>query len=499
MNNLLNKKQLYNNIMKNISNIVKQKLNEDLLSDLEDDDDDDSEYMGGDLLNDKFKKVIIDTLCKSGNYYNVIENDPDFPYILKNPDNPNQYFLAPYRSYTTCNFGPRKRKQYTKLYFYRYILDFYSESGKPILHVAKTTGNDNLIINQQLYDFIEQCPQQLESIIYYYPENTYHEYTDGFNTIWLTIGKSRYSKTISDKFVKNFPNRIIPGETEDYIGDMNPNGRGTTLISRSWFSSDEMFMIFVEKLTNSNFNISDDDSFVYNRKTIEERKSALLSGKQDQQLEEEKEENSKKIIDLIGYNYYEKFNKIKDYFDSENQILYLNNINTLRGENKINCLNTVQNLRKDNGYIYDEIDTIDDAYSRNQHVYNKWLIYKMLTILTDEKLNDWKNKYDYDDCLHGVPSMYGYGSSEVEINKLPIKLTGINSLYKLYYVIGKSIVCGDKCKLANLIKDGTYDNTIATNIEKTDTVFNIDDFDFHYLTNQLRFIIDKTVKKYKLK
>ena len=79
-----NKRQLYNNIMKNISNIVKQKLNEDLLSDLEVDNDDDSEFINYDknivisfedkpdsmYMNNYYKPCSL--LCVNNNFFNII-------------------------------------------------------------------------------------------------------------------------------------------------------------------------------------------------------------------------------------------------------------------------------------------------------------------------------------------------------------------------------------------------------------------------------------------
>ena len=72
--------------------------------------------------------------------------------------------------------------------------------------------------------------------------------------------------------MKNFPSVINPGESEKFLGETNPISPAMTVIHRDWFTSDNMFIMFVEKLCANGFNIKDENNFVYNKDTLELRK-----------------------------------------------------------------------------------------------------------------------------------------------------------------------------------------------------------------------------------
>jgi hypothetical protein len=50
--------------------------------------------------------------------------------------------------------------------------------------------------------------------------------------------------------------------SDELKDDMNPSNN--SIIGREWFTSDEMFLTFIQKLVNNQFDISDGDFFVYN-------------------------------------------------------------------------------------------------------------------------------------------------------------------------------------------------------------------------------------------
>ena len=95
--------------------------------------------------------VIEKTLCQHEQYYHpVIPDEEDgLPLILEDPENPLKYYIAPYQTYKTCGFGPRKRKKFSKAYFYRYILE-YTENGIALSQV-KFGYNPNIVIDQYMF------------------------------------------------------------------------------------------------------------------------------------------------------------------------------------------------------------------------------------------------------------------------------------------------------------------------------------------------------------
>ena len=300
--------QLYESLIKSISKSLKQSLNEGLFDDVTFDDDETDIYSS---LTDKIMWDVIEkTLCQHEQYYHpVIPDEEDgLPLILEDPENPLKYYIAPYQTYKTCGFGPRKRKKFSKAYFYRYILE-YTENGIALSQV-KFGYNPNIVIDQYMFQFISQSYDKICSITFHKPGNEPAP-VDPVEKIWVIDGSSKYAKKVfTDKFVKNFPSVINPGESEKFLGETNPISPAMTVIHRDWFTSDNMFIMFVEKLCANGFNIKDENNFVYNKDTLELRKSELLSGAQDQQLADEKDENLQFIQQALCDEYIEKFNKI---------------------------------------------------------------------------------------------------------------------------------------------------------------------------------------------
>lgn len=479
-------KQLYENIVNSISKSIKQSLSESLFDDEEVFGDEDNVIHSSMVMDNQMIDIIKNTLAQHEYKYHQVTPDENdgLPLILEDPENPTLYYIAPFRTYKSCGFGPRKRKNYTYAYFYRYILE-YTENGIDLI-VLRTNSTSRLIFNTQLIQFISQTYDKICSI-------TFRDYgndivvSNPVENIMFITGTFN-DKTFSDKFVKNFPNVIKPGEVDYYLGELNPATSAMTEVYRKWFSSDEMFLTFVEKLCANGFNVKDEDFFVYNQKTIEERKKELLSGAQDKQIEEERNENLQFIIKTLGEDYVEKFNKILQYFQDNNKKLYLKNINTLR-TCKIACNDTLYKFQKDNN-LYPQFD----GYGYNEYTANGAIVlYKMFCIMKQEKLNDWSIRYDYTDCYKGVDTGFGYRS--LDFNDLPIKLDSVKKLYVLYYVMGKAAT-----QCYGILKDpNEYWRLTDKYIDSynSDKIFT-KNMNFDYLTQQLKTIIDKTCKKYKL-
>lgn len=502
-------KKLYNSIVRGISESLQKTLYEGLFDDVDDIISNNNDDINpSQLMDDYLRQVILDTLCTTCEYHTVVsDEEDDLPMIIQNPDNALQYFIAPYTTYKIEKLGPRKRKKYNLNYFYRYILTF-DESGNIILDITKFGNKGYFIINKPLYQFICKTPYIISEIKYHLPYNEYTPCKEQWEKIWIIDGTPfSQLKKIPNSFVNNFPEKINPMYSDELKNDMNP--ANNSIIDRHWFTSDEMFLTFIQKLVNNQFNISDGDFFVYNQSTIDERRKEILSGNQDKQIEDENDAKLNFSSSILGEKYYQKFKQISQYFQENNIKFYLKTINSFR-TCKICLKDTVLNLRRQNGYIFDEIDNVEEP-NRVEPFFEKQLLYKMFCIMKSEKLNDWKIEQTYDECIHGTQSNYTFYTTYYDINTLPIKFDNKYAIYNLYYVIGKAI--SDSRKIYDLgikrfdkypyQRDVTLGPTSilsANDIARTnESSFNMDTFDYSYLTEQLKTIIDKVCKKYKIK
>lgn len=483
-------KRLYESLIKSISKSLKQSLNEGLFDD--DDDElfnDDGNVIHSSALMDKGMRDLIErTLCQPDKmYHQVIPDEEDgLPLILEDPENPTRYYIAPYQTYRSCRFGPRKRKNYTYAYFYRYIIE-YTEEGIAISQV-RFGNKPNMVLDQYMLQFISQSYDKICSLTYHNAGNE-PKVSDPVEKIWFIDGNPKYKKKeFTDKFVKNFPSVIKPGMVEEFIGETNPISQAMTEVHRDWFTSDNMFIMFVEKLCANGFNIKDENNFVYNQNTLEQRKSELLSGAQDQQLANEKDENLQFIQQVLGEEYIAKFDKISQYFAQNSKKFYLKSINTLR-TCKIACDDTLYNFQEANN-LYPQFNGEYNKFVTNGAI----VLYKMFCIMKQEGLNDWGIRYDYDDCYEGIDTGFGY--RQLDFNDLPLKLDSVGKLYVLYYVMGKAAA-----QCYGILKEpNEYRYLTSKQIETYDSGKTFSkNMNFDYLTQQLKTIIDKTCKKYKLK
>lgn len=505
-------RKLYKSLVEGISLSLKKSLYEGLFDDETDDLlNSDNNYDNVSLMDDHLKDIILNTLCTIGDYHIVKEDEEDgLPMIKQDPEDSLKYYIAPYRTYKTEKFGPRKRKKFNLIYFYRYILTF-DDNGGMTLDITKFGKNINLIIDQHLYKFICKTPYTINEIKFHNPGNEYIPNNEQCEQIIIYDGKTNIYRDfrgmkIPNSFVNNFPEKLYPLFADYRRDEMNPIC--VSCICRCWFKSDEMFLKFVQKLINNHASIKDENNFVYNEKTFDERKQELLSGEQDKQIEEENDYKLNFSRDVLGEKYYQKFKQIQQYFQQNNQKFYLKTINTLR-TCKICLKDTIPNLMSENNISCDEITDNE----KGLEFFERQLLYKMFYIMKEEKLNDWKIDQTYRDCIQGVARSFNFYTTTTtyyDINSLPIKFDDKYAIYKLYYVIGKAITCGKsiyadgvkKMKSYEYPEDITLGPTEIINghdIENANTLFNIKTFDYTYLTDQLKTIIDKTCKKYKLK
>lgn len=100
--------------------------------------------------------------------------------------------------------------------------------------------------------------------------------------------------------------------SDELKDDMNPSNN--SIIDRKWFTSDEMFLTFIQKLVNNQFDISDKEFFVYNQNTIDERRKEILSGNQDKQIEEENDAKLNFSRSILGENIIKNLIKFRNIF-----------------------------------------------------------------------------------------------------------------------------------------------------------------------------------------
>lgn len=503
-------RKLYKSLVEGISQSLKESLFDDETDELLNND---NNYDNVSLMDDELRELILNSLCTIDDYH-IVKSDEDdgLPMIKQDPESTLRYYIAPYRTYKTEGLGPRKRKRYTLNYFYRYILTF-DDNGGMTLDITKFGDKPNLIINLPLYKFICKTPYTINEIKHHYPYNEYKEYIDcQWENIYIFEG-TPYGKQkhIPNSFVKNFPEIISPSFSDEFKDDMNPSTK--PVICRNWFKSDEMFLLFIKKLVNNNACIADENLFIYNQNTIEEREKDILSGDYDKQIANENDEKSNFSRDVLGEKYYQKFQQIQQYFQQNNIKFYLKTINTLR-TCKICLKDTIINLRKENNFIYKDIDDVQTLPNRAEPFFERQLLYKMFYIMKTQNLNDWKIDQTYADCVQGVARSFNFYTTSTtyyDINSLPIKFDSDDAIYKLYYVIGKAIADSksiydiglkefEKYYYKDDITLGPTEVLRQKDIEKANNPsFDIHNFDYTYLTNQLKTIIDKTFKKYKLK
>lgn len=124
---------------------------------------------------------------------------------------------------------------------------------------------------------------------------TNYKYTGKpFDKMYIIDGaKYGTKKHLSNMFVDNFPTIIEPGGNES-------NKKPVMQISRDWFTDDTYFIKFVKKLVNNNLPIEDNDGILYNKENIDNREQELLSGKQDNDVQQINNDKIQFIINELG-------------------------------------------------------------------------------------------------------------------------------------------------------------------------------------------------------
>lgn len=456
-----------------------------------------------DIYNNFFGRVldIVPSTLGAANPYltnPTIDEDEGITYIKKDETNQDKtcevYYVYPLTNYKLMKLGPRKRKKYPIGFFYLYKLVIYFNRTVD-LYMLKSNITDKLTLNANIMQFIDQSPYKINALKFYH----YKEYVDRFeetltnsnniSKVWIFFpdSKSRTEKIVSDNLVNNFPEIIYPTMSEKFL-DNNPNGF-TTPIYKSWFSSNDMFLKFVKKLVGNNINIVDEHFYVYNKNTFNDLEQKITSGEQKKEIELENNKSYQFILKELGQEYIDKFEKLITYLLSQPgyKNIYLKSFNTLR-KVKI-CMNdTIVNLIKENNLCEIGQDNDKDYYLL------KYCLYKMFYNIHAYNLQSYNDKTSLGDILEG--KWTDFGIRAYDINDLPIKYNDVSSLYTLYYIIGISI--NQLNGLLDYVQtSGDGEQKSVENYMKN--ISYINNLNFEYLNNQLKFIIDEKIKKFKLK
>lgn len=474
-----------------------------LVESLFDDDifnDDEADGGIGEMLQQEFYDICKNSLCISSQYHFIMPEDKDdgLTSVKEDPDNPGILYAGLMYTYKSLNLGPRKRKKYTIDYFYRYKI-LFNDDGTISLYIKHFNGNDYCIFNEQLVKFVEDNSYYRLKDIYFMNGKTANSLCSKFQKIFIIPANNK----ISDKFIQHFPDDILPHANEDVQEDLSK----PSTFYKSSFTSDEMFFTLIKKLVEQGYYIKDKEGTLYTKSNIDEIAQDILSGAHEEKLAQIEQEHLNFVTNKLGQIYIDKLNEIIKYYKSQNKNMYLKTINTLRTD-RINLATTVQNLRIDNDCITAIEQDSTDYY--NNYPYKddnidylilRMILYKMFYILKIENLWSFTSEYDLTDCIDGIEYQYsyygGYSTKNLDLNDLPIKITGAYDLYKLYYVIAKAIVqCKDLKDFDKNNKDLRQVDLEKLNKNKT---VNLETFNFDYLTKQLKVVIDKTCKKLKIK
>ena len=445
---------------------------------------------------DSFHNYSIHDVIEAAKKYLCNNNDDNDDNIKPVDGSDNSFYVQLRQLFKPI--GPRKRKQYHESFFYNYIITV--DYDGIILYINQTLykNTTKIILNDTITTFIEYSPLNIKEI---------HFYTETLTTL---NGKQYYKQYVytnenisniekiiifkkdrkySDKFVQNFPDIITPNMNPDYIDD-NPNTTFMTILYKSNFTSNEMFATFVRKLVNNNFNVVDEEFYVYNRNNVDKVLSELLNNKRQDEIDLKNKNKLDFLKEQIGEEYIDKYNKLINHLLTKKQNVYLKDINTLR-KVKIKIEDTLINIANENNININNID--------NTWLFYGQLMYKMFYNTLSNNLNSYKCDYDYQDCISGIDTMYG--TKTLNINDLPIKFNDIYALYNLYFVIGITALQSDGLydKLEKLDKEGYTHVEIINLIENYNKNINsIDNINFDYLNNQIKYILDAACKKYKI-
>lgn len=486
--------------------------------------------MGGhsELINLMEKDLAINTK------YQSIVSDSEFPLVYENKQK-YEYFVGPRGTYerppygtgSYKSLGTRKRKMYPKEWFYYYTVILEDDGLEIYVNQYKTTSDNNLNISTPLYNFIKHCDfYNIKSITFrqfYCFKNSPSgkkfdekiiEWTIADHADSIRPFKDESDKKFAQTYISNFPEEIYPQPLPEYAHITNPNALKGLISLWNWqFKDYNDYFWFVRKLIKLGFSVRDKDDRVYNADNIDEGAEYKISGQDKKDKEAERADffssGENFIKEQLGEEYTEKYIKMIEHISkfSKNNNVYLYNFNTLRGDNKICYDSTVYNLALNNGLFTDEELTT--------RLIKAAILYKMLCIMDKYDLKSYKTTISLDDCFYGweVEKNQVWYEKTMDIKELPIKynVNPLNALFVLYYTIGLAL---KQCQGIDYSKIGisysrTYDeygemydreSYNDENVKRYNNgITDVSDIDFSYLTQQIKTITDKYLKKNKIK
>lgn len=518
---------LYQKIINDIAKSVKRTINEAF---------DFGKVSGNNTKNDniiksvkKYKTETFRTLIKE----HLIDGENNLPskyQLTINPEmdeivydeNTNTFYAFPL--YMHGKFGVRKRKLVPNDYFYRYVVKINDDNTITFgVHSLYANTSRFLSFPRNIIEFISNSDLPFKNYYVYsisHRDLVVQKHAVATDCCIFFIGQmpkiqnNEFRKNpipdsikLSDDFVRNFPPEL------EIKGDDGPYRKPSSLY-RGMFSSFDKFLHIARILVNNGYVIVDEDDNTYDAETIKnynvdspvESKDVDVSGKEQW------------LRDNIGDAYIDKFFRIREHIMETDPYskrhLYLKKFNSgFRTNDARISIDTLNELAKANGIdnlqrLKDSKDSDDEYYVQTQDLIDRamkkigvQILYKMAQKLANDRPNGWSiDKPDADDFIRGITvqySYYGVSTSLPDIKYLQLALDDIVSLYYMFYMFAYGV-------LNSVVPDVeavVYEHAEYHKLTHHEAIKNInmDTFNFEPLIKVFRTIIDKYIKKYKLK
>ena len=518
---MYNKQQLYNHIIRNISKTVKQYINEafdfgtvkqnkaKVLH---------KNYHGAivDGLKDEFKKYLIDMENRVKDKYRKTMVTTQEPIYYN--EETKEFYVFPMGFFPYEGKKKFKNRQIPKYCYYRYIIKFNEDNTLTLGLRQDYQTLKWLYIFEPVMKFIENSILPIKSIYLYYINDYQYEFPiqkleNVGETISFFAGKmpliknSEFNKRpipedikLSDQFVTNFP-KILEFKNDQGV---EPENMKATSLYKGMFSSIEKYFEIVKVLIEYDFVIQDEDRNIYNKENIYDYlenldKASDIDMKEDSKIEW--------LYKHIGKDYIEKFLRVKEEIQAKDMYarrhFYFKKFNgSFRTPNSKFTLDTIKDVCEANGINFDTLYKNDeDASNRmDQGMFEYRLstqcLYKMAYKIYEDMPNGWRmDEPDTYDFVHGKSFDNGYmvSHSSVGFNDLNFAIDDLVALYYFFYVFAYAVN-------NFIVTPFDFDERGYIPVAKQHIKdVNMETFNFDPIILVFKTIVDKLMKKFKLK
>lgn len=537
---MYNKQQLYNHIIRNISKTVKRYINESFnFSDINNKKKKvNKAFNFGDVKQDKremlhktYHTAILDGLKEEFKKYlidmesTVREKDRVEMLSTEEPiyynDQTKEFYIFPEFFYNPQEQRRRKRSknnEVPKYCYYRYIIKANDDNTLTLGIKQRYQSLKWLYLQEPVLRFIENSTLPIKSIYLYYidsyqPEFPIRRIEEVQDTIAFFPGKmpriknSEFNKRsvpedikLNDIFVKNFP-KILEFKNNQRVDFDQMNA---TSLYRGMFSSAEKYFEIVKILVEHDFIIQDENGNKYYKDNIQEylddvNKAGDIDMKEDEKIQW--------LYDHIGKDYIDKFLLVKEQIQNNDYYarkhFYFKKFNgCFRTPNAKFTLDTIKEVCKANGIDFDTLNKNDEDISNrmDQGMFDHRLatqcLYKIAYKIYEDMPNGWRqNEPDAYDFVHGKEFDNGYmvSHSSMGFNDLNFALDNLVNIYYFFYVFAYAV---NNFLVTPFDFDERGYIPVAKQHKKD---VNMETFNFDPIIIVFKTIVDKLMKKFKLK